>query len=350
MASTITIAGRKIGPGQPVYIVAEMSANHCGDFMQADRIVRAAAAAGADAIKLQTFAPDTITMNSRQNGFMLGAGSPWAGRSLYDLYKEAAMPWGWQPKLQKIADEEGITLFSTPFDTTAVDFLEEMNVPCYKVSSFEIVDIPLLQKIGATGKPVILSTGMASFAEISEAVDALTDYGTEEIALLKCVSAYPAEPSDMNLRTLPHMTAAFNVPVGLSDHTLDSATSVVAVSLGACIIEKHIKLSAAEEGPDAAFSLDPEDFQKMVAMIRKVGTLLGSVLYGPTQTEKKNLAFRRSLYVVRDIKAGETFIPENVRSIRPGYGLHTRHYSRVLGKVAEVSVSAGTPLEWRMVG
>lgn len=345
------INGQRIGPGEPVYIVAEMSANHNQDSEQAVKILEAAKEAGADAVKLQTYTPDTLTIDCDNKYFRIGEGTIWEGRTLYDLYGEAYIPWEWQPKLKEIANDLGLDLFSTPFDPTAVDFLEEMDVPAYKVASFEIVDLPLLRRITQTGKPIIMSTGMATLAEIDEAVRTiLRDAGGEQLALLKCTSAYPAPPEEMNLRTILHLAETFGVPAGLSDHTLDVAVPVAAVALGACIIEKHFTLSRDEPGPDSAFSLEPHEFKAMVEAVRTVEKALGRVEYGVTEREAASRVFRRSLFVVQDVEAGEVFTEENVRSIRPGYGLHTRHLEDVLGRRAGQDLERGTPLLWDLIG
>lgn len=341
----ISIGGRRVGPGEPVYIVAEMSANHNQDYEQAVAIIHAAAEAGADAVKLQTYTPDTLTIDCDQKWFRIGSGTLWEGKTLYRLYAEAYTPWEWQPDLKREAEKLGLDLFSSPFDPTAVAFLEEMDVPAYKVASFEIVDHQLLQAIGKTGKPVIVSTGMATFEEIEEAVRVLREAGAKEIALLKCTSAYPARPEEMNLRTIPHLAHAFGVPVGLSDHTLGVTVPVAAVALGATLIEKHITLSRSLPGPDAAFSLEPAEFAQMVQAVRDTEKALGAVSYAISEREAKSRIFRRSLFVVKDIAAGEVFTPENVRSIRPGYGLHPRELPRVLGKRSARDLKRGTPLE-----
>jgi N-acetylneuraminate synthase len=348
-ALRIEINGRLIGPGHPTLIIAEMSANHQQNFEQAVKIIEAAKKAGADAIKLQTYTPDTITLNCDNDYFQV-KGTIWAGRTLYDLYGEAYTPWEWQPKLKEVAQSLGLTLFSTPFDETAVDFLEAMAVPAYKIASFENVDLPLIRKVAATGKPIIMSTGMATLAEIAEAVDTIRGTGNHQLALLKCTSAYPAPPAEMNLRTIPHLAAAFNVPLGLSDHTLGVAVPVAAVSLGACIIEKHFTLSREMPGPDSSFSLEPQEFQAMVEAVRVAEQALGRVSYDVTPQEMSSRVFRRSLFVVQDVAQGEVFTPQNVRSIRPGYGLHPRYLDEVLGRRASRDISRGTPLQWALVG
>lgn len=346
----IQIAGRTVGPGLPTYIVAELSANHRQSFDEAVQLLHAAKEAGADAVKIQTYLPDTMTLDVSDSSFRIGAGSLWEGRTLYELYKEAYMPWEWQPKLKAIAGDLGLTLFSTPFDRSAVDFLEDMDVPAYKIASFEIVDVPLIRHAAKTRKPLILSTGMATLAEIEEAVIVAREAGASAVALLKCTSAYPAPPEAMNLRTIPHLAQAFEVPVGLSDHTPGIAVPVAAVALGACIIEKHFTLSRSVAGPDSAFSLEPHEFKTMVDAVREAERALGKIHYGVSKHEEESRAFRRSLYVVRDVKAGEKFTPENVRSIRPGYGLHPRHLDEVVGRVATRDIARGTPLTWEMVG
>jgi N-acetylneuraminate synthase len=348
MSPHIEIDGRRVGPGCPTYIVAEMSANHNQDFEQAVSIVEAAKAAGADAVKLQTYTPDTLTIDCDNENFRI-KGTLWGGRTLYELYGQAYTPWEWQPKLKETANELGLALFSTPFDETAVDFLEEMGVPAYKVASFENVDLPLLRRIAGTGKPMIMSTGMATLAEIDEAVRTVREAGGSQLALLKCTSAYPALPEEMNLRTIPHLAEAFGVPAGLSDHTLGIAVPVAAVALGACLIEKHFTLSRAVPGPDSAFSLEPHEFKAMVEAVRTAESALGSVHYGVGGGEAGSRVFRRSLFVVRDVKAGEVFTAENVRSIRPGYGLHSRYLGVVLGRRASCDIKRGTPLNWSLI-
>ncbi len=349
MNDSVGIAGRRIGRGFPVFVIAELSANHNGEYEQAVRIVRAAKDAGADAVKLQTYTPDTITIASENQEFRVSGGTLWDGRTLHALYAEAFMPWDWQPKLKKVAEDLGMDCFSSAFDTTAVDFLERMDVPAHKVASFELVDLPLIRKMACTGKPLIMSTGMATVEEIDEGLKCAREAGATEIALLKCTSAYPAPPEEMNLRTIPEMQRRFNVPVGLSDHTMGIAVPVAAVALGACIIEKHLTLSRSVPGPDSAFSLEPQEFKAMVDAVRIAEKALGEVYFGLSEKEKASRAFRRSLYVVEDVKQGEVFTAENVRSIRPGNGLHTRHLNDVLGKSAARGIERGTPLSWEFV-
>ncbi|WP_419788235.1 pseudaminic acid synthase [Pseudodesulfovibrio sp.] len=335
-------------PDGPVFIVAEMSANHGHDFDRAVAIIRAAAEAGADAVKIQTYTPDTITIDCANEYFRI-KGTIWEGRTLHDLYGEAYTPWEWQPKLKAEAEKLGLTFFSTPFDPTAVDFLEEMNVPCHKIASFELVDLPLIRKVAATGKPVIMSTGMATEAEVQEAVEAFHDGGGTELALLKCTSAYPAPPEEMNLLTIPYLAEKFGVTAGLSDHTTGIEMPIAAVAIGARIIEKHFCISRAEGGPDASFSLEPAEFKAMVEGVRRTEQALGKVNFTLTDKQQASAVFRRSLFVVADMHEGEPFTAENVRSIRPGHGLHTRHLSEVLGKKATRDITKGTPLDWELI-
>ena len=349
MTQALKVGARSIGAEFPAYIVAELSANHNQDYDQAARIVHEAKNAGADAVKLQTYTSDTITVASDRPEFRVSGGTLWDGRTLHDLYGEAYMPWEWQPRLKQLAEDLGMDCFSSAFDATAVDFLEEMNVPAHKVASFELVDIPLIQKMARTGKPLIISTGMATIEEIDEAVKSARASGATEIALLKCTSAYPAPAEEMNLRTIPEMARRFEVPVGLSDHTMGIAVPVAAVALGACIIEKHLALSRSTPGPDSAFSLEPHEFKAMVDAVRIAEKALGAVHFGLSGKEQASRAFRRSLYVVQDMSEGESFTAENVRSIRPGNGLHPRHLPDVLGKSAAQGIKRGTPLSWEFV-
>jgi pseudaminic acid synthase len=349
MTMCIEIGKRRIGPGSPAYCIAEVSANHNQDYDQAVRIIRAAKDAGADAIKLQTYTADTITIASDREEFRIGGGTLWDGRSLHDLYGEAFTPWEWQPRLKKVVEGLGMDLFSSAFDATAVDFLEQMHVPAHKVASFELVDIPLIQKMARTGKPLIMSTGMATVEEIEEALQSARNAGATQIALLKCTSAYPAPAEEMNLRTIPEMARRFGVPVGLSDHTMGIAAPVAAVALGACIIEKHLTLSRSAPGPDSSFSLEPHEFKAMVEAVRTTEKALGEVSFGMSGKEESSRIFRRSLFVVEDVKQGDVFTAANVRSIRPGHGLHTRHLAEVLGKRAAREIKRGTPLSWECV-
>jgi len=348
MTSYIEIENRHIGRSEPTYIVAEMSANHNQNFDQAVKIIKAAKKAGADAVKLQTYTPDTITLKSDKKYFKID-GTLWEGKYLYDLYKEAYTPWEWQPELKQHADKLGMHLFSSPFDLTAVDFLEKMKVPAYKIASPEIIDIPLITKVAKTGKPVIISTGMATISEIEEAVKTIRNAGNNQLALLKCTSSYPAPPEEMNLKTIPHLAQSFHLPVGLSDHTMGYAVSVSAVSLGACIIEKHFTLSRNDSGPDSSFSMEPHEFKEMVKSIRTVERALGKVSYEVTGKQRESLKYRRSLFVVDNMKTGETFTDKNLRSIRPADGLHTRCYWEVIGRVSKCKIKAGTPLSWKLI-
>jgi pseudaminic acid synthase len=344
----ITIAGRRIGPGHPPYVIAEMSGNHNGDIKRAVALLEAAKKAGADAVKLQTYTADTITIDHDGPGFRIEGGL-WDGRTLYELYQEAHTPWDWHPQLFAKARELGIAIFSSPFDSTAVDFLEELGAPAFKIASFEIIDLPLIQRAAKTGKPLIISTGVAGLGEIGEAVDAARAGGCREIALLHCTSGYPTPPEDSNLRTLRHLAEAFGVVAGLSDHTPGTAVPVAAVALGANLIEKHFTLRRADGGPDAAFSLEPEELAELVTNCRTAWTALGRISYELEASEKGNKTFRRSLYVVQDIPAGGRFTPENVRSIRPGYGLPPKHLPDVLGRRAGRAIARGTPLAWSLI-
>jgi N-acetylneuraminate synthase len=343
------IDGRLIGPGQPTYIVAELSANHHHDFAQAVELVRAARRAGADAVKLQTYTADTLTIVSDAPHFRIGGGTLWDGRTLHDLYGEAFTPWEWHGRLREVAHEEGLGFFSTPFDRSAVDFLETLAVPAYKIASFEIVDLPLIEYVAGRGKPMIVSTGMATREEIAEALQTARAAGAPAVALLKCISAYPASPDAMHLRTIPHMREVFGVPIGLSDHTLGITVPVAAVALGACIVEKHFTLSRSTPGPDSAFSLEPAEFRTMVDAVRAAEQALGEARYGPDPSEEKSRVFRRSLFVVEDVRAGERFTDRNVRSIRPGYGLAPKHWRDVLSRTAARDITRGTPLTWDLV-
>ena len=346
---TIQIGRRLVGQRQPVYIIAELSANHNRSFDQAVRILHAAKEAGVDAVKLQTYTADTITIRSDRECFRVKGGTLWDGRTLYDLYQEAFTPWDWQPKLKQLCDELDIDFFSSAFDPTAVDFLEDIGVPAHKIASPELVDLPLIQKMARTAKPLILSTGMATLEEIEEAMSAARAAGATQIALLRCSSAYPAPPEEMNLRSIPDMVRRFNVPVGLSDHTPGIAVSIAAASLGAAIIEKHLTISRADGGPDSAFSLEPQEFKALVDAVRSTEEALGDIRYGPTPHEMKTRAYRRSLFVVREIRKGDLFTPDNVRSIRPADGLHPRHLPDIIGRHAAVSIEAGTPVTWELV-
>lgn len=349
MANSIEINGRQVGPGHPCYIIAEMSANHNQDLDQARRIIEAAAKAGADAIKLQTYTPDTLTIDSDKEYFRVGEGTLWEGRTLHDLYAEAMTPWEWHAELKELAEEMGLDFFSTPFDDSAVDFLEDLGVGVHKVASFEIVHLPLLAKIASTGKPIIMSTGMATLAEIDDAVRTIRDAGGDQLVLLKCTSAYPAPPEEANLRTISHLAEAFGVPTGLSDHTMGTAVPVAAVAMGACVIEKHMTLSRDVDGPDSAFSLEPSEFAQMVEAVRTAEKALGRVTYELTEKQRRSVDFRRSLFVVEDVQAGEELSRENVRVIRPGHGLPPKHLEEVLGRKAAKAIERGTPVDWSLL-
>lgn len=343
----LEIAGRLVGADQPPYIVAELSGNHNGDINRAFAIMAAAKAAGADAIKLQTYTPDTITIDHDGPDFVVPDGL-WCGRKLYDLYEEAHTPWAWHETLFAKGRELGITVFSAPFDPTAVDFLETFDPPAYKIASFEAIDLPLIEKTAATGKPVIISTGMADLGEIDEAVKAARRAGADGLILLHCISAYPAPVEESNLRTIPHLAETFDVLAGLSDHTLGIGAAVAATALGASLIEKHVTLARADGGVDSAFSLEPGELAALVENTRTAHAALGRVNYSRSQSEKHLADFRRSLYVVADVKKGEPLTAENVRSIRPGFGLPPKELPAVLGKHAARDLNRGEPLSHDM--
>ena len=346
---TIHIAGRPIGPDHPPYVIAEMSGNHNGDIGRALALVEAAHVAGADAVKLQTYTADTITLDHDGPGFTVEGGL-WHGRRLHELYQEAHTPWDWHPRLFARARELGITAFSSPFDPTAVAFLQSLDAPAYKVASFEIVDTPLIGLMAATGKPLIISTGLASPADIEDAVAAARAAGASEIVLLHCTSGYPTPPAQMHLRTLQHLGAAHGTLVGLSDHSMGTAVSVAAVALGACVIEKHFTLARADGGPDSAFSLEPDELARLVADCRSAWDALGSVHYEEVEAEASSRDHRRSLYVVEDVARGQPLTAANVRSIRPGHGLPPKHLAEVLGKAAARDLKRGEPLAWDLIG
>jgi pseudaminic acid synthase len=345
----LSIAGTRVGPGHPTFIVAELSGNHGGSIEIAKRIIDAAHDAGCSAVKLQTYTADSMTLPLATGPFVVGAGTPWTGRTLHDLYREAATPLLWHAELFDYARARGLVVFSTPFDADAVALLEGLDAPCYKIASFEIVDHALIRAVARTRKPLILSTGMATEDEVAEAVAAARDAGAQEIALLKCTSAYPAPPESMNLRTIPALAARFGVCAGLSDHTLSETVPVAAVALGASIIEKHVTLSRAAPGPDSSFSLEPEELSALVRAVRTTERALGVVHFGPTDADRGNLAFRRSLFAVADIAAGEALSERNVRAIRPGDGLAPKHLPALLGRRARTAISRGTPLAWSLL-
>lgn len=340
---------RLIGPNNPVFIVAEMSGNHNQLYEKALKIIDVAIEAGVDAIKLQTYTPDTITIDSDKDYFQVKVNNAWTGQTLYQLYQKAYTPWDWQPKLKKYAESKGVLLFSTPFDNRAVDFLEKMNVVLYKVASFEVVDIPLLKRIGQTKKPVIMSRGMASVEEIELAIKTLKDAGCPDIVILHCVSSYPAEPEEMNLSTIMDMSKRFKVVTGLSDHTLGITVPITSMALGASLIEKHLTLSRADEGPDAGFSLEPNELKELVKSVREAEKAIGKPSYDVGNKESENIVFRKSLFVVKDIKKGEKLSPENIRSIRPGHGLPPKYYEEVIGKIAAKDIERETPLSWDLI-
>lgn len=339
----ITIDSRKIGPDHPPYIIAELSANHNGDINRAFQIMEEAKKAGADAIKLQTYTHDTITMDCDSEEFQIHGGL-WDGQTLYQLYKGAHMPWEWHKPLFEKAKALGITIFSSPFDFSAVDLLESLDAPAYKIASFEVIDLPLIRRVAQTGKPMIISTGMANEQEIEEAIRTAKDAGCKELVVLHCVSGYPAPAEQYNLRTIADISTRFDVLPGLSDHTIDNATAVASVVLGACVIEKHVTLDRNGGGADDSFSLEPQELAALCKDTRTAWQALGKVNYERTEAEKGNAKFRRSLYVVQDIKAGETLTAENVRSIRPGFGLPPKHYDEVIGKRARCDIPRGTAL------
>lgn len=345
----IQINGCRIGPGCPTYIIAEISANHNHDIEVALELIAIAAEAGADAVKIQTYTPDTLTIDCDNEYFSIGAGTPWEGRKLYDLYAEAYTPWEWLPELQEVARANGIALFSSPFDATSVDFLESHNVPAYKIASFELTDHPLLVKVAKTGKPVILSTGMGSLIEIAEAIEVLKLNGCEQLVLLKCTSAYPAPVEEANLARIAHMSECFGVPVGLSDHTMGDTVASIAVSMGACVVEKHFTKSRSTPGPDSSFSLEPNELKDLVSNIRVAEQCVGKSTYELTEKEVGSRVFRKSIFVVESVEEGEIFSADNLRVIRPGYGVHPKFIGEVVGGIANRSIPRGTPFEWSML-
>lgn len=344
----VQIAGRLIGPDHPPYVIAEVSANHNGKLETAMRIIEEAKKAGADAAKLQTYKPDTITLKCDTEDFKIRGGL-WDGRTLYELYEEAHMPWEWHKPLFEHARKVGITLFSSPFDNTAIDLLEDLNAPAYKIASFEAVDLPLIKYAASTGKPMIISTGMADAEEIQEAIDAAHEGGCKELAVLHCVSGYPAPAEDYNLRTIPDMIQRFGLVTGLSDHTLDNTTAIISVAMGSSIIEKHFTLDRKGGGPDDSFSLEPDELAALCRDAKTAWQALGLVDYGRKSSEQGNVKFRRSLYFVKALKAGEAIPPDAIRSVRPGFGLPPKFQMRVIGNVVQQDVNVNTPVSWENV-
>lgn len=349
MQKQIKIGNRFVGGDAPTFIVAEVSANHLQDFERAKAIIKAAADAGADAVKLQTYTADTITLDCDNDYFQITQGTIWDGTTLHKLYQEAFTPWEWQPKLLKYANELGMECFSSPFDPTAVDFMEEMNMPAYKIASFEINDIPLIRKIAKLGKPMIFATGIAYLEDIERALQVCKEEGNEQVILLKCTSQYPSPYESMNLKVIPNMAEVFDCMTGLSDHSMGCTVAVASVALGAKMVEKHLTLSRADGGPDAEFSMEPAEFKQMVDEIRIVEKALGKVTYELTEQQVRSREDGRSLFVVKDVKEGEIFTEDNVRSIRPNFGLHTMYYEDILGKKAKKDIAKGTPLAWNLI-
>lgn len=347
MSSEIIIAGRKIGTDYPPFIIAEMSGNHNQSLERALEIVEAASKTGAHALKIQTYTPNTMTLDLDEREFHISdPNSLWTGTSLYKLYGEAYTPWEWHKPIFDRARKLGMIPFSTPFDNTAVDFLESMGVPCYKIASFENTDLPLIRRVSATGKPLIISTGMATVAELDETVRAAREAGCKDLILLKCTSTYPATPENTNILTIPHLRELFDCEVGLSDHTMGIGVSVASVALGTTVIEKHFTLNRTDGGVDSTFSMEPAEMTKLVVETHRAWQALGKVSYGPTEAEKKSIQFRRSLYVVKDLKAGDVLTRESVRAIRPGFGLPTKYLEQVIGKTVKQDVKLGTALKW----
>ena len=349
MDKRIRIGKRYVGEGEKTFVVAEVSANHLQDYGRAEAIIKAAAQAGADAVKLQTYTPDTITLDCDNDYFQITQGTIWDGTTLHKLYEEAYTPWEWQPRLMEYANGLGLECFSSPFDDTAVDFMKEMDMPAYKVASFEINDIPLIRKIAGLGKPVILATGIAYLEDMERALQVCKEEGNEQVVLLKCTSAYPSPYEEMNLKVIPNMAQVFDCITGLSDHSMGTAAAVASVALGAKMVEKHLTLSRADGGPDGAFSMEPDEFKKMVDESRIVEKALGKVTYELSEKQKRSREDGRSLFVVKNMKEGEIFTEENVRSIRPAFGLHTMYLDEIMGKRARTDISKGTPLDWKLI-
>lgn len=347
----ITIGKRPIGPNHPPFIIAEMSGNHNQSLDRAMELVEAAAESGVHALKLQTASPDGLTLNVDHPDFLIDdPASPWVGRNLYELYKEAVTPWDWHEPIFKRCAELGLTVFSSPFEQSAVDLLEELNAPCYKIASFELVDLPLVRKAAATGKPLIMSTGMATVSDIEDAVNAAKEVGNDQIVLLKCTSSYPATAGDANIATIPHLREMFGFQVGLSDHTLGIGVPCAAAALGATVIEKHFTLKRSDGGVDATFSLEPHEFAALVEESERAWASVGKVVYGGAEIEQKSLKFRRSLYIAKDLMAGDTLTTENLRIIRPGYGLAPKNMDVLLGRRINQNLAAGTAMKWEFIG
>lgn len=347
----LKIGDFNIGNSYKPFVIAEMSGNHNQSLERAMQTVGAAAKAGAHAMKLQTYNSDTMTLDIKEGDFFISdKNSLWYGQSLYDLYKVAYTPWEWHEPIMQRANELGMSCFSTPFDDSSVDFLESLNVPAYKIASFENADIPLIKKVAETGKPMIVSTGMATIAELDETVRTIREKGNEQIVLLKCTSNYPASPESSNILTIPHLRDLFKCEVGLSDHTMGIGGAVAAVALGATVIEKHFTLSRADGGVDSAFSLEPFELKQLVIETKRAWQSLGKVSYGPTQAEMPSMKYRRSLYVSKDMKSGEEFTPDNLRVVRPGFGLAPRFYETLLGRKVNADVTKGTPVKWNLIG
>lgn len=348
---SLNVSDRKIGIDYKPFVIAELSGNHNQSFARALSIVEAAAEAGAHAMKLQTYTPDTLTLDVSEGDFLIDdEKSLWKGKCLYKLYQEAYTPWEWHEAIMKRANDLGMLCFSTPFDDSSVDFLESLNVPAYKIASFENADIPLIKKVASTGKPMIISTGMATLAELDETVRTIREAGCEDFVLLKCTSNYPATPENSNVITIPHMRELFKCEVGLSDHTMGVGSAVAAVAHGATVIEKHFTLSRADGGVDSAFSLEPEEMKQLVIESERAWQSLGKVTYGPTEAEKPSMKFRRSLYIAQDMKVGDELTPENLRIVRPGFGLEPKFYETLLGRRVYCDVKKGTAMKWSLLG